>query len=126
MSIIEETRDTIDADHVGGDFDVAVIGVAARFPGADDLGAFWANLRAGKESITFFTDDELRAAGFPDAVLADPSFVKATGKLGDVEHFDAAFFGFSPREAETLEPSHRLFLEVAWEAMEDAGWEPGG
>ncbi|HEX6747473.1 MAG TPA: beta-ketoacyl synthase N-terminal-like domain-containing protein [Longimicrobium sp.] len=119
---IEQT--TADASP-GGDFDVAVIGMAARFPGADDLDTFWANLRDGKECITFFSDDELRAAGFPDAVLADPSFVKATGKLSDVEHFDAAFFGFSPREAETLEPAHRLFLEVAWEAMEDAGWEPG-
>ncbi|HEX8904083.1 MAG TPA: polyketide synthase, partial [Longimicrobiaceae bacterium] len=110
----------------GGEFDVAVIGMAGRFPGADDLEAFWANLRAGREGITFFSDDQLRAAGFPDEVLADPNFVKATGRLSDVEHFDAGFFGYSPREAEMLEPGHRLFLEVAWEAMEDAGQDPGG
>ena len=108
----------------GNDFDVAVIGVGMRFPGADDPETFWRNLREGKESISFFTDDELRAAGFPDEVLADPNFVKASGKISDVEHFDAGFFGYSPREAETLEPGHRLFLEVAWEALEDAGQDP--
>jgi acyl transferase domain-containing protein/acyl carrier protein len=106
------------------DFDVAVIGMAGRFPGADDLETFWRNLRDGVESITFFGDDELRAAGFPDEVLADPSFVKATGKLSEVETFDAAFFGYAPREAETLEPGHRLLLECAWEAIEDAGYDP--
>jgi len=108
----------------GGEWDVAVIGVALRVPGADDPGTFWRNLREGRESITFFSDDELRAAGYPDEVLADPHYVKATGKLNDVEGFDAAFFGYSPREAETLEPAHRLFLECAWEALEDAGWDP--
>ena len=113
-----------DAPIPGGEFDVAVIGMAGRFPGADDLDTFWDNLRAGRESITFFTDDELRATGHPDELIADPAFVRATGKLRDVEHFDAAFFGYSPREAETMEPGHRLFLECAWEAMEDAGYDP--
>ncbi|HYH79781.1 MAG TPA: beta-ketoacyl synthase N-terminal-like domain-containing protein [Longimicrobium sp.] len=130
MTSIEQPEQTHDMDadaqngSAGGEWDVAVIGVALRFPGADDPEAFWRNLREGTDCITFFADDELRAAGYPDEVLGNPAFVKATGKLGDVEHFDAAFFGYSPREAETLEPSHRIFLECAWEAMEDAGWDP--
>jgi acyl transferase domain-containing protein len=107
------------------DLEVAIIGMAGRFPGADDLDAFWANLRDGVESISFFGDDELRAAGVSDAELANPDYVKAIGRLRDVEHFDAGFFGYSPREAEVLEPGHRLFLECAWEAMEDAGVDPG-
>jgi phthiocerol/phenolphthiocerol synthesis type-I polyketide synthase E len=108
----------------GGEFDVAIIGMAGRFPGADDLDTFWDNLRAGRETITHFTDDELRAAGIPDELLADPAYVKSAGRLRDVQHFDAGFFGYSPREAEVLEPAHRIFLECAWEAMENAGWAP--
>jgi phthiocerol/phenolphthiocerol synthesis type-I polyketide synthase E len=106
------------------DFDVAIIGMAGRFPGADDLDAFWANLQGGVESISRFSDAELRSAGVPDAELAHPDYVKAIGRLRDVEHFDAGFFGYSPREAEVLEPGHRLFLECAWEALEDAGVDP--
>jgi len=120
----QQMRDPDAEPQAGGEWDVAVIGIALRFPGADDPEAFWRNLREGRDCISFFSDDELRAAGYSDEVLANPSFVKATGKLADVEHFDAAFFGYSPREAETLEPSHRIFLECAWEAMEDAGWDP--
>ncbi|MDB4948387.1 MAG: polyketide synthase [Gemmatimonadetes bacterium] len=106
------------------DLDVAIVGMAGRFPGADDLDAFWANLRDGVESISFFTDDEMRAAGVSEAELTHPDYVKAIGRLRDVEHFDAGFFGYSPREAEVLEPGHRLFLEVAWEALEDAAVDP--
>jgi phthiocerol/phenolphthiocerol synthesis type-I polyketide synthase E len=111
-------------DQQGGEFDVAIIGMAGRFPGADDLQTFWRNLREGRETITHFTDDQLRAAGYTDAELADPSLVKSVGRLGDVERFDAGFFGYSPREAEVLEPAHRLFLECAWEAVESAGYAP--
>jgi phthiocerol/phenolphthiocerol synthesis type-I polyketide synthase E len=107
-----------------GEFDVAIIGMAGRFPGADDLETFWDNLRAGRETVTHFSDDELRAAGVPDALLADPSYVKSAGRLRDVQHFDAGFFGYSPREAEVLEPAQRIFLECAWEAMESAGYAP--
>ncbi|HEX6911344.1 MAG TPA: type I polyketide synthase, partial [Longimicrobium sp.] len=108
----------------GGEFDVAIIGVAGRFPGADDPEAFWDVLRAGRETITHFTPDELRAAGVPQELLSHPGFVPAAGVLRDVQHFDAGFFGYSPREAEVLEPGHRIFLECAWEALENAGWAP--
>jgi len=130
MSTIHDPRDDeptlSDATEVpeGADLDVAIIGMAGRFPGADDLDAFWANLRGAVESISFFGDDELRAAGVPEEELAHPDYVKAIGRLGDVEHFDAGFFGYSPREAEVLEPGHRIFLECAWEALEDAGVDP--
>ncbi|HSU17609.1 polyketide synthase [Longimicrobium sp.] len=113
-----------DASDPGGDFDVAVIGMSGRFPGADGIDEFWANIRDGRECITHSTRDELRASGHPPEIADDPHLVPATGRLRDVQHFDAAFFGFSPREAEALEPSHRIFLECAWEAMEDAGYDP--
>ncbi|HEX6371583.1 MAG TPA: beta-ketoacyl synthase N-terminal-like domain-containing protein [Longimicrobium sp.] len=113
-----------DPEQHGGEFDVAIVGMAGRFPGAEDLDAFWRVLREGRETITHFTEDELRAAGVPDDVLALPGFVKAIGKLRDIQHFDAGFFGYSPREAQVLEPGHRIFLECAWEALESAGYVP--
>jgi amino acid adenylation domain-containing protein len=105
--------------------DVALIGLSGRFPGAGDVESFWRNLRDGVESITPFADEELRAAGADAALLADPAYVKAGAVVDGVEMFDAGFFGFTPREAETLDPQHRLFLECAWEAMERAGYDPG-
>ena len=104
--------------------EVAVIGMAGRFPGADDLEAFWRILRDGVEAVRHYSADELRAAGVPGEDLADPAYVRAFGSLNDVEHFDAGFFGYSPREAEALEPSHRIFLECCWEALENAGVDP--
>ncbi|MBW3571398.1 MAG: acyltransferase domain-containing protein [Gemmatimonadetes bacterium] len=104
--------------------DVAVIGMAGRFPAADDLQAFWQILRDGREAIRRFSPDELRAAGIPNEQIADPAYVPAFGSMNDVEHFDAAFFGYSPREAEALEPSHRIFLECCWEALENGGVDP--
>jgi amino acid adenylation domain-containing protein/non-ribosomal peptide synthase protein (TIGR01720 family) len=103
---------------------VAIVGMAGRFPGARDLAGFWANLAAGVESIRFFSDEELRAAGVAEETLRDPSYVKAKGFLDEAEGFDAAFFGLLPRDAELMDPQHRVFLECAWEALEDAGCEP--
>jgi amino acid adenylation domain-containing protein len=104
--------------------EIAVVGMAGRFPGAPGVDALWANLRAGVESIRHFTDAELTAAGVPDELRADPAYVPARGALDGVDRFDAAFFGFTPREAEVTDPQQRLFLEVAWEAMENAGYDP--
>ena len=102
--------------------EIAVIGMAGRFPGARDVAAFWQNLQNGVESVAFFTDQELAAAGIDAAVLRDPNYVKARAVLEDIEWFDATFFGITPREAEIMDPQHRLFLECAWEAMEHAGY----
>ena len=93
-----------------------------RVPGAKNTEEFWENLKAGTESVVFFGDEELRAAGVPQETLDDPHYVKARATLDNIELFDAAFFGFSPREAESLDPQHRLFLECAWELLERAGY----
>src|SRR5262245_21326106 len=103
---------------------IAVIGMAGRFPGARNLLEFWQNLRDGVEAIAFFTDDELRAAGVSPALLARADYVKAHGAVRDADKFDAAFFGFNPAEASVLDPQQRFFLECAWEALEDAAYDP--
>jgi non-ribosomal peptide synthase protein (TIGR01720 family) len=104
---------------------IAVIGLAGRFPGAKNVAEFWGNVCDGVESISFFTDEELIAEGIDPAQVRAPGYVKAKGMLEDVEFFDAAFFGYSPREAEILNPQHRVFLECAWEALEVAGYGSG-
>src|SRR5689334_14305920 len=106
--------------------DIAIIGMSCRFPGADTVDAFWDNLCQGVESITFFPDEDLLAAGVARSLLANPNYVRAAPVLRDVEMFDAAFFGLSPKEAALMDPQHRLFLEVAWEAFENAGYDPYG
>jgi acyl transferase domain-containing protein/thioesterase domain-containing protein/NADPH-dependent curcumin reductase CurA len=112
------------ADTLTGN-DIAVIGAAGRFPGARDLAQFWHNLRNGVESVKFFKDEELLAAGESPELLQSPEYVKAQPVLDDHDRFDAAFFGFSPLDASVMDPQHRLFLEVGWEALEDAAHEPG-
>ncbi|MCU0730394.1 MAG: polyketide synthase, partial [Hyphomonas sp.] len=102
--------------------DIAIIGMAGRFPGAPDVDTFWTNLRDGVESIRRLTDAELLSAGVSRRDLDDPDYVKASPVLDDVDKFDAAFFGFSPREAAVMDPAHRLFLEVAWQAVEHSGY----
>lgn len=104
--------------------EIAIIGMAGRFPGARNLDEFWQNLKDGAETITVYTDQQLLAAGIDPAVLRQPTYVKALGALQDIEYFDAPFFGIAPREAEILDPQHRLFLESAWEALEHAGYDP--
>ncbi|HSE18134.1 MAG TPA: SDR family NAD(P)-dependent oxidoreductase [Pyrinomonadaceae bacterium] len=102
--------------------EIAVIGMAGRFPGAKNLDQFWQNLCEGVESIKFFTDEELLAKGVEARLLDDPNYVKAEAILDDIEMFDASFFDFTPREASLIDPQHRLFLEQAWEALENAGY----
>ena len=84
----------------------------------------WDNLKNGVESITFFSDEELLSAGIDPTVFNQPNYVKAKGALDDVAGFDAAFFGFTPKEAEITDPQQRLFLECAWAALENAGYDP--
>ncbi|GAA1938452.1 hypothetical protein GCM10009837_75910 [Streptomyces durmitorensis] len=111
-------------DGSGPDEPIAIVGMACRLPGAPDVDTFWDGLRKGTDSIRRFTETELREAGIPEALLADPSYVKAKGYIEDADHFDAAFFGYSRAEAETIDPQHRLFLECAWEGLENAGIVP--
>jgi acyl transferase domain-containing protein len=103
------------------DHSVAIIGMAGRFPGAATLDAFWSNLRAGVESIEFFQEKDREPGPLDGAFGGHGSLVCAAGVLKGIENFDAELFGFSPREAAVLDPQHRIFLECAWEAMENAG-----
>jgi acyl transferase domain-containing protein/alpha-ketoglutarate-dependent taurine dioxygenase/acyl carrier protein len=102
---------------------VAIVGLACRFPGARNADEFWRNLAAGVESVTVFSDEELLAAGVDAEVLRDPGYVKAAPVLQDIDLFDAGLFGYSPREAELMDPQQRIFLECAWEALENAGYD---
>ncbi len=101
---------------------IAVIGMAGRFPGANNINEFWDNLRNGIESITALTDTELMAMGVAPSVLQNNNYVKAKGVLENIELFDAPFFGINPKEATIKDPQHRIFLECAWESLENAGY----
>jgi amino acid adenylation domain-containing protein len=101
---------------------VAVVALAGRFPGAEDVEALWRNLIAGVESLSSFTEEELLREGIPAETVKDPAYVRSKGVLDGVEGFDAAFFGVTPREAELTDPQQRIFLECAWEALERAGY----
>lgn len=102
---------------------IAIVGMAGRFPHSPDVNAFWENLRAGKECLTEFSEDEIVAAGVARKSLSG-SRVRARGVLERSEYFDAAFFSYSPREAEVMDPQQRVLLELAWSALEDAGYDP--
>ncbi len=104
---------------------VAVVGLAGRFPGAKGSAELWANLCAGRESITRFRPDELED-DFDTATRNRPDFVAARSILPDIDMFDAGFFGMMPREAAFTDPQQRVFLECCWEALEAAGYNPSG
>ena len=103
--------------------EIAVIGMAVRFPGAASIEAFWNNLMKGVESITFFTDEQLREAGIPGHLIANPHYVKAKGVLENNLNFDAQFFEYSSREAQLMDPQLRVLHECTWEALEHAGYD---
>ncbi len=103
---------------------IAIIGISGRFPGANNVSSFWQNLCDGVEAISQFSDEELIAAGVDTSLLNNPHYIKAASVLEDIDLFDAGFFGFNPKEAEMTDPQHRLFLESAWEALENAGYDP--
>ncbi|HLP58696.1 MAG TPA: amino acid adenylation domain-containing protein, partial [Candidatus Deferrimicrobium sp.] len=120
---VKLTNDTADLPvALKENMDIAVIGMAGRFPGAADIDEFWHNLQAGREGITFFTDEELLEAGVAQELIHNPNYVKACGILADKDKFDAAFFDYIPAEAKIMDPQIRLFHECAWEAFENAGY----
>ncbi|MGP9788715.1 type I polyketide synthase [Roseinatronobacter sp. NSM] len=104
--------------------DIAIIGMAAHLPGAGSVAEFWDNLRAGCSAIRRLSEGELLEAGESPAALRKPNYVPHAATLDGFAEFDPDFFGFSPKEAAILDPQHRQFLEVAWEAFEDAGHPP--
>lgn len=103
---------------------VAIVGMSGRFPGSETLEKFWKNLRDGVECVSFLSDEDLKTLGVPRATGRKKHFVKAAALLDNIQQFDAEFFGYPPREAELMDPQHRIFLECAWEALEFAGYEP--
>ncbi len=103
--------------------EIAIVGMAGKFPGANTLPEFWRNLEDGIESIRVLSEEELLAAGVAPSSLADPRYVRACPVLEDADKFDAAFFGYTAREARLIDPQHRVLLECAWKAMEHAGYD---
>ena len=103
---------------------IAVVGMAGRFPGADSVSTFWDNLCRGEESIVDLSEDELIAAGVGEKALANHSYVRRAALMDGIDEFDADFFGFTPQSARMMDPQHRLFLQCAWHALEDAGYRP--
>jgi len=103
---------------------VAVIGMTGRYPGAKNLDQYWENLLQSRECITFFSEEELLETGVDAALLANPNYIRAHGVFEGTHLFDAGFFGYTPREAEIIDPQQRVFLECTSEALENAGYDP--
>ena len=108
---------------IDNELDVAIVGMSGRFPGARNIDEFWCNLANGVESISRFSDEELLQSGVPESYLRDPQYVKAGPVLDEPGGFDAGFFSFTPW-SRTMDPQHRILLELAYEALEDAGYDP--
>jgi len=102
----------------------AIIGMSVRFPGAENIEQFWRNLRNGVESFASLSEQDLLQSGIDPSVFQNPEYVRVCATIENVEDFDAAFFGLTPREAELMDPQHRAFLECAWSVLEDAGYDP--
>lgn len=118
LAALREARTKLEAVERDQNEPIAIIGLAGRFPGARNIEEYWRNLRNGVNSIHFLADDELLEPN-----INTPNYVKAYSSFEEVDYFDAAFFGYSPREAELIDPQHRVFLECAWEALENAGYD---
>ncbi|MFE5475613.1 type I polyketide synthase [Nocardia sp. NPDC056541] len=114
---------TVAADS-GIENSIAIVGIAGKFPGAESVEEFWENLRHGRESIIDISDDTLIGSGVPEAVFKRPNYVRRAPILADIDKFDAEFFGFTPRAARIMDPQHRMFLQTAWKALEDACCDP--
>jgi len=110
------------ANHPADDA-IAIIGMVGRFPGADNLDQLWSNLCNGVESISFFKPEEL-GPGLDESLRTDPTYIRARGIIEGAELFDAAFFGVRPLEAKVMDPQQRVFLELAYNALENAGYDP--
>lgn len=114
---------TIDSKVETAGIGIAIVGIACRFPGARNPDEFWKNIRDGKEAITRFTSEDLED-WFDEETRKTSDYIAARPILPDVDKFDAAFFGMQPADASLTDPQHRIFLECAWEVLEDAGHDP--
>jgi amino acid adenylation domain-containing protein len=119
-----ETKKFIPKEHKSNtSANVAIIGMAGRFPGANSINELWDVLKGGKETISFFKPEEIDPS-IPEALRNDPLYVGARGVIPEAKTFDAAFFGINSKLAEAMDPQQRLFLEIAWEVLEQTGYLP--
>jgi acyl transferase domain-containing protein/acyl carrier protein len=102
--------------------EIAIIGMAGKFPGAKNIHEFWENLKNGVETISFFSDEEMEKEASDPTQIRKPNYVKSKGIIEDIEYFDESFFNFTPAEAQVIDPQTRIFLEISWEALEQAGY----
>ncbi|MGB3298649.1 MAG: type I polyketide synthase, partial [Phormidesmis sp.] len=123
LKALKEARSQLAAVEQNRSEKIAIIGMAGRFPGADNLEEFWDLLEQGKSGIRMLSDEELLAAGISSDTFEQPNYVRAYASFSDPTGFDAPFFGYAPREAELIDPQHRVFLECAWSALENAGYD---
>ncbi len=123
LAVLKETRARLEAVRKEKDERVAIVGMAGRFPGADDIDRFWHLLEEGRSGLRPVTDEELEEAGIDAGTAAGPDYVRVWGGFDDPTAFDAGFFGYSPRDAELLDPQHRVFLECAAGALDHAGYD---
>lgn len=122
LGILRDARERLEVFQKHHDERVAIIGLAGRFPGADDIDELWQLLASGRSGLTAVTDADLESAGVDPQLAEQPNYVRIWGGFSDPTAFDAAFFGYSPREAQLLDPQQRVFLECAWNALEHAGY----
>lgn len=104
--------------------DIAIVGLSGKFHGSKDIREFWKNLEQGNELLTFHTEQELEAFGIDQSIINDPNYVPVNSIAAGVENFDYAFFGYTKDEAKAMDPQIRMLHELAWLALEDAGYPP--
>ncbi|MDO3444369.1 type I polyketide synthase [Agrobacterium sp. V1] len=125
LGILRDARERLEIFQKRHDERVAIIGLAGRFPGADDIDGFWQLLAGGGSGLTAVTDADLESAGIDPQLSGQSDYVRVWGGFSDPTAFDAGFFGYAPREAQLLDPQQRVFLECAWNALEHAGYGSG-
>ena len=123
LDVLRRARAQIEQLKRSEDHRIAVVGMAARFPGAESVDEYWQLLRAGRSGIRDISIDELARAGVSPEVYEDKNYVRRAASFREPSEFDANFFGYSPAEADVIDPQHRVFLENAWTALEDAGYD---
>ena len=123
LTALKEAKDKLAAVEEQKNESIAIIGMAGRFPGANNIDEYWHNLQQGINSIKFLTEAELQASGVSQELINNPNYVRAYSSFNDFKLFAAEFFGYSPLEAEIIDPQHRIFLESAWTALENAGYD---
>ena len=123
LEVLSKARAEIERLKQPQDERIAIVGMAARLPGAESVNDFWQLLQEGQSGIRDLSKEELVASGVEREVFEQPNYVRRWASFDDPTGFDAAFFGYSPGEAEILDPQHRVFLECAWQALEDAGYD---